>query len=267
MSALQIEDVSLQAWRVIAASVQGTSHLEKAVPCQDVHAYRLLPAGELLAAAADGAGSAERSQEGAQLAVEQALLELESLLSRGAPASEAGWQDAWNELFGAVHQKLAAFASAANAPLNAFATTLTCAVVTADWLAVGQIGDGAAVIETATGDLLLTVRPQRGEYANEACFVTMREPLQYLSVYASSQPVQGLILTTDGLLRLAFKLPDYTPSARFFQPLLVFARQAAAGAAAEQELNAFLASEKVCARTDDDKTLLVAVRQASGGKE
>jgi hypothetical protein len=137
---------------------------------------------------------------------------------------------------------------------------LTCALVAGDWLVIGQIGDGAAIAEDADGALFLTARPQRGEYANEAYFLTLPDSACCTVVHAVRQPVRALALTTDGLLRLALKLPAYEPHLRFFQPLLAFAREATDATLAQAELADFLTSERVCTRTDDDKTLLLAVR-------
>ena len=58
------------SWRVVGVSVVGTSHLDRAVPCQDAHRYQVLSGGELLVAVADGAGSAARAEAGASRAVE-----------------------------------------------------------------------------------------------------------------------------------------------------------------------------------------------------
>ena len=247
-------------WRVVAASVAGTAHLEMGLPCQDAHAYRLLPGGVLLAAVSDGAGSAEHGLEGAQLAVAAALAGLEALCQGAAPDDEAGWQAALTGLFAEIHAHLAAQAAAAASPLQAWAATLTCALVTDDWLVVGQVGDGAAVAEDAGGVLFLAACPQRGEYANETHFLTALDADCHVAVYTRRGPAQALALTTDGLLRLALQLPAYAPHPLFFQPLLAFARQAAHDAEAQAELAEFLACERVCARSDDDKTLLLAVR-------
>jgi hypothetical protein len=250
-------------WRIIAASVPGTSHRQNALPCQDAHAFRVLPGGELLAAVSDGAGSAEHSQAGAHLAVEQALTTLDALCQYGTPDDEAEWQAAVTGLFDKIHQKLADCANAADAPLRAFAATLTCALVKGDWLVVGQIGDGAAIVEDANGAHFLAARPQRDEYANETYFLTQPDAAHRAVVYAARRPVRALALTTDGLLRLALKLPAYEPHSRFFQPLLAFAHEAADETQAQAELADFLASERVGTRTDDDKTLLLAVRTES----
>lgn len=253
-------------WRIIAASVPGTSHLERALPCQDAHAFRVLPGGELLAAVSDGAGSAERSREGAYLVVEAALTGLESLCRGEIPADESSWHAAMIGLFGEIHQRLIDFADTASIPLRELAATLTCALITEQWLVVGQLGDGAAVADSADGvdgsddALFLAVQPQRGEYANEAYLLTQAEALQHTEVYAVHRSVRVMALTTDGLLRLAFNLPGYEPHPRFFQPLFSFVSETTDLAQAQAELADFLASERVCARSDDDKTLLLAIR-------
>jgi uncharacterized MAPEG superfamily protein len=248
------------AWHISGVSVQGTSHLEKNIPCQDIHGYRLTAGGELLLAIADGAGSAERSQEGAQAAVIEAITSLEAALEAGVPGDEAGWQALIAQAFAAARQSVVELAASDNALLRSFATTLACAVVSGDWLAVGQIGDGAAIAEDMDGMLFLTARPQRGEYANEAYFLTMPDGLKFLTVYTARRFIRSLALTTDGLLRLAFKLPEYEPSAKFFQPLLAFTAAMDSPEKAQLELAAFLTSARVCARTDDDKTLVLATR-------
>jgi hypothetical protein len=83
-------------------------------------------------------------------------------------------------------------------------------------------------------------------------------------VVAARRPVRALALTSDGLLRLVLKLPGYEPHPQFFRPLLTFVRETADENQAQADLADFLASERVCARTDDDKTLLLAVWTESG---
>src|SRR5437867_2969730 len=77
-------------WSTLGASVAGTSHRQRCVPCQD--AFRLCafgPVGEWLAiAAADGAGSASHSEVGATTACDELVrrvqLNPEQLLAREA---------------------------------------------------------------------------------------------------------------------------------------------------------------------------------------
>ena len=60
-------------WRVVGASVCGTSHIRKSQLCQDAHHWEICPDNILVAAAADGAGSASLGKVGAMVAVEAAI--------------------------------------------------------------------------------------------------------------------------------------------------------------------------------------------------
>src|SRR5258706_16473770 len=75
----------LTNWRLLGASVTGTSHTKSGLPCQDAHAYREV-AGCALLVVADGAGSAQRSAEGAQCATQAAVSALAAALTGGLAA-------------------------------------------------------------------------------------------------------------------------------------------------------------------------------------
>jgi hypothetical protein len=253
----------ISKWRFLGASVQGTSHLTKNTPCQDAHAYLQTSTGVLLLAVADGAGSAERSQEGAQLAVNEVVNALLSMLQSSVPDTDSNWRELIVRAFSETLQVIIDLASVNHLPLNTFSTTLACAVVTNDWFVVGQIGDAAIVFENADGELSLAVHPQRGEYANEAYFLTMPDGMNYLTCYTSRDFVKSVVLTTDGLLRLAFQLPDYRPSPLFFQPIITFLADMEDAEQARLKLVEFLNSARINSRTDDDKTLVLATRVRS----
>ncbi len=248
------------AWHVMGASVQGSAHQEADALCQDAHLYRVLPQGDLLVAVADGAGSACRSHEGAGLAVDRVIAGLAAELKVRSPREAGDWRTAIVGAFLGARDALARLARREDVPISAFATTLTCLVACTDRLAVGQIGDGAAVVKNTVGAWHVVARPHQGEYANESFFLTMPDALNHIVVDTYHQPVQALAVTTDGLLRLAMELPGYRPHLPFFEPLIAFAAEAGDERAARDQLAAFLASDRVCARTDDDKTLVVAAR-------
>ena len=261
-------------WRVIGASVAGTSHRADGVPCQDAHAYRLLPNGALVVAVADGAGTAARAEEGSRLAAEHGATSLENahLDRRTPPPGEPAWRLLLLGAFWDARVALDAAAAEAGIAVKHFSTTLTCAVAAGPWLAVGQIGDGAVVGATpirengdAGGALFTAVRPRRGEYANEVRFLTAHTPedaLDEVEVRVYAGATTALALTTDGLLRLALRLPGHEPHAPFFRPLFAFVAETEPGdqATAERDLAAFLATDRINARTDDDKTLVLAAR-------
>lgn len=64
-------------------------------------------------------------------------------------------------------------------------------------------------------------------------------------------------MLSDGIQLLALRYADNTAHDPFFRPLFEFAGNPASTNA---ELEEFLRSERVCERTDDDKTLVLAIR-------
>lgn len=257
-------------WRLIGASVTGTSHAKSGLPCQDAHAYREV-AGCALLVVADGAGSAERSDAGAQCASQAALAALADALAAagGWPADSKLWRDLFAAAYGAARARLEQLSTSAGLPDRAFATTLLCAALSDQGLAVAQLGDGIAAAFSPTadpqlsGDWFLAAEPQRGEYANETYFLSQSDALQNLEVRVYSEPVRALALMTDGLLRLVLG-GDHRPHVPFFQPLLTFGVEVDDEAHGSGLLADFLASERVCARTDDDKTVVLALRLPPG---
>jgi hypothetical protein len=152
--------------------------------------------------------------------------------------------------------------------LSAFATTLTCLAATPEQLVVGQLGDGAVVARGADGLLNTVTTLQRGEYANETNFLTQEQAMEQVAIQVLDLPAHALAVMSDGLTRLALKRPTNEPHLPFFKPLFAFVEASAAskdGAQASEALTAFLASPRVCERTDDDKALVLALR--SDGKE
>ena len=119
-------------------------------------------------------------------------------------------------------------------------------------------------LQLETGELKVVADAQKGEYANETVFLTMADALERLEWQTYSADTLGsrcaaLALFSDGLARLAMQLPSNAPHPPFFKPLFQFARKTKDSAQASQELNGFLSSERMNQRTDDDKTLILAV--------
>jgi serine/threonine protein phosphatase PrpC len=57
---------SANIWKVGGVSITGFSHYEESIPCQDAHAFKIKDQSRIIAAVADGAGSARLSHIGAQ---------------------------------------------------------------------------------------------------------------------------------------------------------------------------------------------------------
>jgi hypothetical protein len=247
-------------WHVVGASVVGTSHQEMGTSCQDAHAYRISPTGELIVAIADGAGSAPRSAEGAALAVQSAVDSLTRACEQGTMNDAEVWQVAMQRCFNDAINALSELAEETGSPLTLFATTLTCAVLTTDMVVLGQIGDGFVVAQDEENMVFSLSQPQRGEYANEVYFLTMPQALNKVDISVHIMDMRALAMSTDGLLRLALRLPNFSPHPPFFTPLFNFVSQADDDELATRQLYEFLISPRVCARTEDDKTLVLVSR-------
>jgi hypothetical protein len=262
---------------VSKAWVTGTSHERLGRGCEDVHVYRVYGRELLLIAVADGAGSASFAASGANVAAQCAIEAAERILYRQTePAEYDQWQSVLRGVLTAAREALVRLAeksitvaipllsaerrdSSDASALRNFATTLLVAIATLNWIAVAQVGDGAVVIQYNDGTLKSLTPRQRGEYINETCFLTDEDFLS-LAEYnvVSCANTQGIALLTDGLQLLTMSYPANTPHAPFFEPLFRFAGASEANPA---DLARFLASERVCSRTDDDKTLVLAVHR------
>ncbi len=250
-------------WMVIGAAVQGLSHQKQGLPCQDALEYRCLSGGALLVALADGAGSATRSELGARAAVQSAIDSLASSLESSQPTDCCDWEEVFWDTFENARAALKQLSEERDEPLRDFATTLTCLGATPEQLIVGQLGDGAVVVRGVDGVLDTVTTMQRGEYANETYFLTQEHALEQVAIQVINLPIQALAVMSDGLTRLALKRPTNEPYLPFFEPLFAFVEESVASndsAQANEALTAFLASPRVCERTDDDKALVLAMR-------
>ncbi len=241
------------AWSVLGASVAGTGHRDHAVPCQD--AFRVRPfgpaSGWLAVAVADGAGSATHAEAGATLACD----ELVRRVTLGTPESLLT-PDGMTELFRGVREAVLAEAERLGVPGRELACTALLTVVGPDAAAFAQVGDGAIVV----GDRVVSW-PEPAEYANATDFLTDDDFPARLRFETTDGPTDELAVLTDGLQRLALDFAARTPHAAFFRPLFDALRTATDPKALVEPLRAFLDSPRVNARTDDDKTLVIAVRR------
>ncbi|WP_322762952.1 PP2C family serine/threonine-protein phosphatase [Frankia sp. Cr2] len=253
-------------WRVIARSEAGTSHIKRSLPCDDdcLFAQYRLPCGdELLAVVvADGAGSAEHGGEGAQVAIAAVAAALQSRLGESEIILDAGLAEI---LVTAAHDGIASKATNHNLRPRDFACTLL-GVLAAQTLGtmVFQIGDGGIVLDVGNG-LELAVVPMVGEYANMTHFVTQDNFREVLAVRTFDPLATKIAAFTDGLQRIALDLATDVPHELFFRPFF----KALEDARSENEevlldqlslaLGRFLQGPLVNERTDDDKTLAIAV--------
>ena len=245
-------------WKVASASVVGTSHQKAGLPCQDSNHYRVV--GDfLVAAVADGAGSAKLSQEGSALASQASVDKACELVGSDAEAIEEVLASA----FSAAREAIQSKADSCGNPIRDYATTLIVAVCMPDRTVVGQIGDGASVAMLKDSqEHKLLIQPQRGEYVNETQFITSRDWRDSLCLVEYDEGVEFLTMFTDGLEHLALvSSAGDAPHAPFFNPLLIWTKEQECEDTASKILQSFLKSPRLASRADDDLTLLLALRE------
>lgn len=250
------------AWRHSGLSAPGVSHLKTQTPCQD--SYGIADTDAVLAlVVADGAGSAQHATWAAEQVAQRTVAWFQG--PRALPDGVTAWEAEIRDLLTDLHGGLEAEAAARGCSLREFACTFLLAVVTPDALIGAQIGDGAIVYrsrsEETAGEITLLTAPHHGEYLNETVFLTTDDYLDCLQWNYHAGAPDALALFSDGLQMLALDMKSQppTPYVPFFGPLFTFMKGHPDGLEREQKLRAFLESERVCARTDDDKTLVIAV--------
>jgi protein phosphatase 2C-like protein len=254
---------SANGWRVIGASVQGEGHRRVGQSCQDANEWREVTNDILVAAVADGAGSASCSEVGSALAARAAVAEAVRQLHGKLPATDDEWRDLLSHCCHAARHDVVSQAMVLEVAPIELATTLLVAVVTPDRLAVAQIGDGAVVARLADENYISVTRPrnQDQEFINETTFLTSPSYMEKVQFEVQSVAVTGLALFTDGLQMLALKMPQGSPHVAFFAPLLHLLASSPAPDRAVDQLRGFLQSPRITQRADDDLTLVLAVRE------
>jgi len=249
------------SWFVVHASEIGTSHICSGTPCQDSCWSKVdsLPNNQSLLSifVSDGAGSAARGGDGAELAIEAAADFVSDIIKQG----EFGLSDSLaTNLILAVRDRIYSFAEAAGLNARDFACTFIGVFSLSNGTLVVQIGDGGVVIDVGMG-LEVAVVPMAGEYANMTHFVTDEDAVTVFSTKIYSDRALRVAAFSDGIQRLALNLANNTPHEPFFLPFF----QGMAKATLDQEdhlqalLLKFLGSQVVNDRTDDDKTLALAI--------
>ena len=257
-------------WRTAFASIVGTSHLKNGTPCQDASACSVIEGADggeiLVAAASDGAGTACRSETGAALAVDL-FMQAFGEAARTDPSLaviDRSFVERWITSFQDTIRQLAADEGQ---QVRDYASTLLGAVVAHSQAAYVQIGDGAIIVGAdEPGEYSWIAWPQHGEYANVTNFLTQDDAHKVL-FFETGAAVRQIALFTDGIERLVLNFSARTVHAPAFRPIFEWLAQTLPGAGVQssEALAAYLGSEQVNQRTDDDKTLVMAAQLGSNG--
>jgi Protein phosphatase 2C len=253
------------SWKIAAVSVAGFGHAEAGIPCQDAHATEEPPGGFLVAAVSDGAGSATRSADGSRCLSDTVVAHLSEQLIASFDAKETGLKETlvrqWvEEAVEEAHARLGELSE--GGPLADFDATLIGVVAGPQGGVFFHVGDGAA-LATCLDDLSSDVvsPPANGQYSNETYFATQEDWREHLRTTQFGPEFDVIALMSDGVTPFALAGGAESGSVAFFEPLSRFLAEHDRETN-ELELVALLERDVIRRITEDDKTLVWALRMS-----
>jgi hypothetical protein len=255
-----VDDGHYVTWRYVDGYAVGTSHLESNIPCQDRCEVGVLGDGRFVVAVlADGAGSAPCAERGAEVTC-AALMDAITNELEGAHDLARVNDDVVRSWYAAARAQLAGEADRHDHELRDYAATALVCVAGDDATICVQLGDGGIVVRPPGDPFVPALWPENGEYANQTYFVTDDDALERVSI-ARFGRVDDVVVFSDGISRLALDHASRSAHGPFFEPLTRTVRESERSRVQlSAELDAYLASDAINARTDDDKALCIATR-------
>jgi len=251
------------SWKILSSTVTGTSHIKRNEQGQDYCRAGVIQHAEreyFIGLAADGAGSTKNGGAGAGTACETAYAAILATLRNTDNLYEVP-ESRIREWVQAARDSVRVRAEKSDLPIRDFASTLIGAVVGSDHAIFFQIGDGAAVISEGDG-YQAVFWPDQGEYANTTFFLTDETFSERLRIARKDSALDEIAIFTDGLQNLVLSFSGRTAHTGFFRPLFLAMKKNPGNEFTDLSchLRNLLASDDINNRSDDDKTLVLAVR-------
>ncbi len=251
-------------WKAIGKSVTGTSHINSNKPCEDAVHYAIVAAPNntdvLISCVCDGAGSALYAAESSQFATNYIVEKLSIIATNGKIIEEG---DIYN-LLEEVYHELAFKAAEANVSINEYSCTVLGCYLTTSQAAFFHIGDGAIIRNDGTDFYNAIWWPFNGEYQNITSFIVDSATLNNLNITIINEQINEVAIITDGLQLIALNMEAMNVHQPFFNDLFGSLRLADNNEKVNilnVKLEAYLNSERINERCDDDKTLFMATRK------
>lgn len=253
-------------WRYAQGSAIGQAHINQETECQDRLLCRTIETAKdgeiLIAVIADGAGSTQNGQIGAEIACETFAEQAVGFLSSGS-ASVSSLNEEFGRLWIQFFQaKIEKIAFEDKNEIRDYASTLVGAVAGENSTAFFQVGDGGAVF-SADGkpdSYRFGIEPTESEYVNVTEFLTDETAAENLRFVRVEEKIEDLILFSDGIFAVAVDYQKNKPHEPFLMPMIAPLRNGSSINGLNEKLESFLASPKLNEKTDDDKTMILASR-------
>lgn len=182
-------------WKAYRAAVAGVSHIKQNTPCQDATGF-YRDADCSVVVLADGAGSAARSELGAEAVCSCAGEYLAGHFDRLYDKSRQAAAKA--EFLGFILDQLTQLAAGSDCQVRDLASTVLAAAVKGRRYLVIHLGDG--VVGCLRGNRIdVLSHPSNGEYSNETYFTTSSDAFDMMRLFRGGVgSISGFILMSDG---------------------------------------------------------------------
>lgn len=251
-----------RGWKAVGAAVAGPH--KGPTGCQDAFALKTIDTGRgpvLVAALADGAGSASHGGDAARLFV-AALVDAAQTRLAAREVANGRRRRLWTttdtrQSFAHARSVLDSAIASSQVARREWGTTALLAVLSAESSVLGRIGDGAFILRIQ-GSWTAPLWPDMGNYVNVTEFVTHPDVRpQVVRVDAA----ESALIFSDGLQPLALDYAKQQPFAPFCAAVLGELERAADTTVLAGQLAAWLQSAAIRDRVDDDVSLVMACRE------
>lgn len=176
-------------------SLTGTSHIQQDVGCQDAHKVKILENGWVIAAIADGVGSAKHSEIGSKIAVETTVDFCENSMpsDHSTDSIKSMIIDAYNCALKSIDHE----AEKAGNRIEEYDTTLDLVIYNGKTIIYGHVGDGGIIGLTTFGEYVSITSPQKGiDYIS---VIPLRAGYRSWEIDTYEAELSTILMVTDGM--------------------------------------------------------------------
>lgn len=177
-------------------STVGKSHIKKGTCCQDSHCIRKLENGWMIAAVADGVGSAKNSHIGSKIAAKTVVEFCEECMpwDYNLISIKSMMRTAYNYAYKLILKE----SKRSGEPIESYDTTLSMVIYDGQRIIYGHSGDGAIIGLNTFGDYVVITRPQKG--VDGVSVIPLRSGYTQWVIDSYDEDLAAVILVTDGML-------------------------------------------------------------------
>lgn len=191
-------------WKIVGASIQGRSHKNNDIPCQDRIGYFRSDNSNCIALS-DGAGSVKYAEIGAQITCDTVCglfnCDFNKLYSLHL-------KELQSKIIHNIRTRIGIKASKLGVQKSEFSATMLFVCIYDDQYIIGHIGDGV-IAGLKNNSLVILSEPENGEYANSTYFVTSKKIQNHFRIIKGNiSDIRAFYLMSDGAAECLYHKKD-----------------------------------------------------------